>query len=321
MMDEISYGRRLRNAREAAGLSVAEVAGQLHLQAHIVESLEREQLKQELAPAFIRGYIRAYSQLVYENADDLVELYNRHADKDPELIQLENIESPRGDSSRLARWGAISVSVVLLILAAIWLHDYLQSRNRHITGINNGDVMVEPSRQAVPDGIPVEPEIDSAVENDSSGSRQEDDIEQIIQLVNSELGESNAESATSDTLVEDQAQLANVSEAVPNEAEQSELEENEVVPLAPEGHDQLVLTFTGTSWIEATDANGFRLIYGLFDQGDNRLSVRGSAPFRVVVGDANKVEVRVNGQKFELGRHTRADNTARVLLGEKGLNR
>jgi hypothetical protein len=80
-----------------------------------------------------------------------------------------------------------------------------------------------------------------------------------------------------------------------------------------------MLNFSGASWIEATDANGYRLVYGLFDETDRELSVRGSAPFKVIVGDAKMVEVRVNGQKFELDRHTRPDNTARVVLGREEL--
>lgn len=57
-------GQRLRDAREAAGLSVDDVAERLHMPARVVRSLEAEDWARLGAPVFVRGQVRSYSRLL-----------------------------------------------------------------------------------------------------------------------------------------------------------------------------------------------------------------------------------------------------------------
>ena len=57
-------GDRLRSAREAAGLSVDDVAARLHMPARVVKSLEAEDWSRLGAPVFVRGQVRSYSRLL-----------------------------------------------------------------------------------------------------------------------------------------------------------------------------------------------------------------------------------------------------------------
>ncbi len=57
-------GQRLRAAREAAGLSVHDVAGRLKMPVRIVEALEAEDWARIGAPVFVRGQLRSYSRLL-----------------------------------------------------------------------------------------------------------------------------------------------------------------------------------------------------------------------------------------------------------------
>ena len=57
-------GERLKQAREAAGLSVEDVATRLHMPARVVRSLESEDWSRLGAPVFVRGQVRSYSRLV-----------------------------------------------------------------------------------------------------------------------------------------------------------------------------------------------------------------------------------------------------------------
>jgi cytoskeleton protein RodZ len=63
-MAENGRGQRLRQAREAAGLSVADVAGSLKMPVRIVEALEAEDWARLGAPVFVRGQLRSYSRLL-----------------------------------------------------------------------------------------------------------------------------------------------------------------------------------------------------------------------------------------------------------------
>ena len=57
-------GLRLRNAREAAGLTQADVATRLKMPVRVVQSLEEEDWGRLGAPVFVRGQLRSYSRLL-----------------------------------------------------------------------------------------------------------------------------------------------------------------------------------------------------------------------------------------------------------------
>lgn len=57
-------GIRLRKAREAAGLTQADVAARLKMPVRVVQSLEDEDWGRLGAPVFVRGQLRSYSRLL-----------------------------------------------------------------------------------------------------------------------------------------------------------------------------------------------------------------------------------------------------------------
>jgi len=57
-------GVRLRKAREAAGLSQADVAARLKMPVRVVQSLEEEDWSRLGAPVYVRGQLRSYSRLL-----------------------------------------------------------------------------------------------------------------------------------------------------------------------------------------------------------------------------------------------------------------
>lgn len=57
-------GQRLRTAREAAGLSIQDVATRLRMPVRVVESLEAEDWSRLGAPVFVRGQLRSYGRLL-----------------------------------------------------------------------------------------------------------------------------------------------------------------------------------------------------------------------------------------------------------------
>jgi cytoskeleton protein RodZ len=60
----VGCGEQLRRAREAAGLSIQQVAGQLRMPAQVVAALECEQWERLGAPVFVRGQLRSYARLL-----------------------------------------------------------------------------------------------------------------------------------------------------------------------------------------------------------------------------------------------------------------
>ena len=63
-------GERLRNAREAAGLTIAEVSQRLKMPARVVEALEAGEPRADAA-VFVRGQLRSYARLLGVRLDDV----------------------------------------------------------------------------------------------------------------------------------------------------------------------------------------------------------------------------------------------------------
>lgn len=75
--------------------------------------------------------------------------------------------------------------------------------------------------------------------------------------------------------------------------------EQEAVPQEPatRATGELVLRFSGDSWVEVTDADGKRLV-GRMGRKDEELKLRGPLPLSVLLGNALNVRVEYNGEPY-----------------------
>ena len=58
---DVGPGERLREARQAAHLTVGEVASRLRLEPRVIERLESDDYEQLHGPTFVRGYLSGFS--------------------------------------------------------------------------------------------------------------------------------------------------------------------------------------------------------------------------------------------------------------------
>jgi len=80
-------------------------------------------------------------------------------------------------------------------------------------------------------------------------------------------------------------------------------------PAPPAGVSMLRLSASGSTWIEVIDGKGAVLQRGTLQAGDAAVA-NGTPPLKVTVGRADRVQVSVRGQPFDVGASTR-DNVAR----------
>lgn len=67
-------GIRLRNAREAAGLQLEDVATRLKMPVRVVQALENDDWERAGAAVFVRGQLRSYAKLLGIRIDDVIEM-------------------------------------------------------------------------------------------------------------------------------------------------------------------------------------------------------------------------------------------------------
>jgi len=83
-------------------------------------------------------------------------------------------------------------------------------------------------------------------------------------------------------------------------------------PLA-DGEVSLSLSYTGDCWTEISDATGQRLFFEMGRDG-NSVELSGVAPFAVLFGNVDNVDVRINGDHYPMSSNNPGSRTARLTI-------
>jgi cytoskeleton protein RodZ len=272
-------GARLKAAREDAGLSVDQVAQQLKLAPRQVRALEDEDFAQLPGRTFARGFVRNYARLLNLDGDDLLARL-------PDAAHAPALAAPslHSTGSTMAEVPATHVGrstfgrwlIPLVLLACIvGAGAYEWYRNGLATPS-------EPARSEspAPSNLTREP-------SPSAGT------------ATSVLP--NPLSAAAEPAAEDKRDPAAAPAA----------EAGASAPPA-EAPPPIMLAYRGPSWTEVRDRDGQVLVARLIAAGSEQ-SIRGSAPFDLVIGNAQNVTLTYLGKTIDLTRYTR-QNVARLRL-------
>ncbi len=125
-------GQRLRLAREAAGLSVDEVAARLHMPARVVRSLEAEDWSRLGAPVFVRGQVRSYSRLLGLMTAPMMDALN--------VAQIEPAQLVSRTHTPKAQWWAEQIGrrlVYIVLTLSLAIPTWVATR-QHLSGTPAG---------------------------------------------------------------------------------------------------------------------------------------------------------------------------------------
>ena len=277
-------GSRLKSAREAAGLSLDQVAQQLKLAPRQVRALEDEDFAQLPGRTFARGFVRNYARLLNLNGDDLLSLL-------PDAAHAPALEAPAlhptgamiaelpiasAPKTNLTRWLIPLVLVGCIVGAAAyeWYRGALSPQ---------GDA----ARSA-----PQEP-LHATPAAPTSGK----------ELPNPLAATKPAGEAAPTVGDETPAVAAAPAAAAPPLSS---------APAAAVPPAALLLGYRGPSWTEIRDRDGQVLIARLVAAGSEQ-AIRGAPPFDIVIGNAHAVSLVYRGNPVDLSRYTR-QNVARLRL-------
>lgn len=136
-------GLRLKQAREAAGLAVAEVAAKMRVPVRVVQTLESGNWESLGAPVFVRGKLRSYAQAVGLPENDL-----QPADQMPPVVPpvlLPRTFTPR--FQRIAEQAArrmVYVVITATLAVPVWMvtRGHMEANPAEVTSL---DLEVEPA--------------------------------------------------------------------------------------------------------------------------------------------------------------------------------
>jgi len=87
-----SFGEELRREREIRGISLKEIADATKISKRFLEAIERNDYRTLPAPAFTRGFVRAYAHYVGLNSEEMVNRYNYAVATDDRIEKPPQIE-------------------------------------------------------------------------------------------------------------------------------------------------------------------------------------------------------------------------------------
>lgn len=277
-------GQLLLQARESRGLRIEDAARSANLSVSMAQALESDDYAALGQPVYARGYYRRYARVVGCEAEEVVRCYeiiNEVPSAVPHIQQRPSI--PYG--AKTARPGPrlpwLWAVLLLLLLAGIgWLW----------SGSNTKDSTDQPPVTAGVTTVPSAAPVTTPVPLPDQSAQRRPPTADLSQLkLSDEL--STAPSA------EPAQSSADLTGAPPG------LLEIRVGPQA--------------AWIEVRDARDERLAYRVAQPGE-QLRLQGEPPYRINLGRAHTLELRLGGKVVDLQPVIDSAARARATITEGG---
>lgn len=121
-------GARLRAAREAAGLSIDDVASRLRMPVRVVHSLETEDWARLGASVFVRGQVRSYSRLLGLTTAPLMDALTVGQVEPTKLVSRTHISKAQWWAEQIGR-RLVYIVLTLSLVIPVWV-----ATRQHLAG-------------------------------------------------------------------------------------------------------------------------------------------------------------------------------------------
>jgi cytoskeleton protein RodZ len=279
-------GARLAAAREAAGMTLTEVAERLRLDIATLQALEAGRFETLGAAVFVRGHLRHYAELVGLPVEEIEAAYAASAARlapQPDLRRTTTLPGTTASRSvSVPPWAALIGAIVLVLAGWIWWAMRVPAGHRHpanapATLTSTAPPPVPPAAPQASDGASANPP--PAPEPVATPAPK------------------NAASASRDS-------------APPKEPAPA--------PRASSGgRVRLAIKFHQDSWMEIYDAHGVTLYHDFGGAGSER-RVSGAGPLRVLLGNPDGVTLELDGHAVALRPAAESGRPQRFLLDDGG---
>jgi|GEM_PF-2379671 len=304
-------GQALQDARQAASLSVDDVAHQLNLGAQTVRDIENDLDKiienKKYPTIYLRGYLVNYAKLVaLDNIGQFIEYQQLSVSQ----RKQKNLRSPTiiRPVAKYGKW--LWLLFILIVIAGISFA-VAQQASLFKTEIFNPSVTeIKPGTAAAPlsaasvnsDTVTQNAEINT-MDAPVGSSELAAETTIVINLASTaEITRSLAadvplnkpQKRQDDTLIQSKKVVDDTQKAADN----ARLIDSQLqAPKKAPQNASLQLRFSGECWTEIFDATGKRLAFNLYKK--EILTVHGRAPFKLKLGDPSVVAIQYQDKKVE----------------------
>lgn len=291
-------GKRLKMAREAKGMDVAQAAAQLHLSRAMVNALEAEDYDKLPARVFVRGYYKNYARLVDVPEEVILQEFDDRcpdgdcADALP--VVTKKLKPEVRSNNGLVRLVTWLIIIFLIGMLVVWWQGYFNWPAKHQDA---SDVMQQQN-------VEQDQEAPAIIEEDNTST--EEMVEDVIPAIPAPR-----------QAAEENRPLSEIASSVPDEAVKPVVEPKPVqpatvaeisVPVKPE----LVVMFSGDCWVDIRDSTRQFKLFGKMNNGDMR-RLGGEPPYKMIFGNYAVAKLTVDGEPYDLSAHADG-NTAKFTF-------
>ena len=333
-----SPGEYLRRLREESGHTHATVGTALHLTVHYIKALEGDEYGKLPGLTFVKGYLRAYARFLGADVDSVISRFDEHIAGLMDAGQhTARVERSKRRQDQALRWGIGAGCVVVTGLLAGWW--FMSGRETQAESVQRAapGLQVAPASPPSASTATTTARTSTPVVNmpaftahapalqpvtTSAASAPMTVIPTTITAMLPKLaGDPVATAPVAVPPQYPQDRAAALATTGPANAAESGVPTitlgasgGRQVALIGAGTDELTVAFIGNSWIEVDDGSLVRLYNAMLSAGDT-LTIRGKAPFHVLLGDASQVRLSLNATTVDISSDIRDDSTARLVVG------
>jgi cytoskeleton protein RodZ len=301
-------GAALATAREANGLSVAQVAEQMRISPRQVEAIEADRYSELPGAVFVRGFVRNYARLLKLDPVPLLHALEPALGGDDVPLRAHEIAGALPETTRRGH-GRLWLGVIVLVVAAAALAATYEWWRSRAPAIGGGIGSMAPGQTPA---TPQPPPPAAAAPGQATVPLSP---ERMTDSPAAPSGEATQSRGAAGGLGAPAPQSPAAPQALPG-APQSPADLAQSPAAAPRsaatGAGAMQMVFVAESWIEIRDGEGNVQFSGTVPAGSAR-SFDVQPPVDVVVGNASGVRITYNGQPFDLASHANR-NIARFRL-------
>ena len=318
--DMKSPGELLREARLAHDWSVEDLCAETKLSEKAVHALENNEFNELSQPIFAGGYYRQCAKVLDIDTERMMDAYAAWGGKKtssqtapPAAVDVvpQDVTPPNWRA-----FGLIGVVVLLVVVGVIFLFMPDSDVSDEQTAGQGGDTSAVADGQ---DSAGASTRIGSGNSSATGNGRptsnrsRETGTSLRVSPGNGANAGSAAGAAAPNTGQRTGGRNVNDTLGIDREAERRRREARQAPPEPQVAPNHLVVNFTDRSWVDIRDANGSRLLTGIYEAGETR-EFDAEAPYRITLGYAPGVSMQIGGQDVDVAAQTTSNSTARLTV-------
>lgn len=273
---EQSLGQILKQGRESAHVSLEQLAAKLKLSVLQLQRLENDE-HHLLGPAtFVKGYAKSYCREFNLDNSVVMAMFPEPQEtfKKAKMQSFSKRTEKEAHDSRLMLVSYIILAIVIGSSALWWWQNSTPLSEQVITqslsGFSNSE---QSSEKSTTTEVAPQPDVELAGPDELVNDTDEAQAPQQENAVQTQTA--------AETQVEPEREIA--AQAQPQDPDLS----------------TIVMHFNEESWVEIHDGEGEKVAFGVKKAG-YEMTVTGKAPFSVVLGKHQAVEVNLNGERVDI---------------------